>query len=275
MYGREPLSASLVESGRWVVVKAGDQSLHIARIDPGRLIVRVRGQRLVPHGAVKVAGAGGGDESCGAFRSQTTADGDLDATAGETNEMCEMIGTAVDIGRATRGEDAPATGTDNVFKRLGERGCAVEGAMEGDLKGRGQVDQLAGALDVDFAIGVQNAECEPTDAERFTVEEIFTNETELEVGVDEVAAPRTQQHIHGEAAGLHGAMNEGMSGCKAVNVQVGAELDACRAAFPGDQTGLKTFGAELKDDVLNGRKHVMSLSEECRNAHRGAEPLKV
>lgn len=59
-------------------------------------------------------------------------------------------------------------------------------------------------------------------------------------------------------------MDEGMAGGKAIDVQVGAELDARRTGFPGDQTGGKTFGTELKDDFLNGSKHSRSFCGECR-----------
>ena len=161
-----------------------------------------------------------------------------------------------------------------VFQRLRQRRGAIERAMKGHLQRRRQIDQLAGALGIDRAVAVQHAQRESTDAERLAVKQILADEVELEIGIDEVATPRTQQHVYRKATRLHGLMDQRMTWREAIHVQVGAELDARGAARLRDQAGFQTFGAQLKDDFLNGREHTNILQRRLQfRAERGRVPL--
>lgn len=168
-------------------MEAGDKMLHDAGVDGGGPICGECGRA---GGAVKVAGTGGGDEGGGAFCAETAADGDLCAATGEGDQMREMVGSAEDVWRAAGGEDAAATGADDVFEGVWQGWGAIEGTMEGDFERRCELDQMAGSLDIDGALGVEDAEGEAADAEGFAVEEIVADELELEIGVDEVAGAR-------------------------------------------------------------------------------------
>jgi hypothetical protein len=57
------------------------------------------------------------------------------------------------------------------------RSC-VEGAVEGCLQRAGQVDESAGAIDVDGAIGVKDAEDDSADSKLRGVMKFFTDRVE-------------------------------------------------------------------------------------------------
>lgn len=129
------------------------------------------------------------------LQAKAAADGDVDATTGLANELGEGVCAGDYVALAAGGEDAFAAGGDDVFQCGGQRWCGVEGAMEGDLHGRGEFDEGAGAGDIDVSIGEKNAEDNSGCAERLHMRDVVAHDGDFGRGVEEIAAARAYQNM--------------------------------------------------------------------------------
>jgi hypothetical protein len=101
-----------------------------------------------------------------------------------------------------------ATCGDDIFQGLSEIRSCVEGAVEGCLQRSGQVDESAGAFDVDGAIGVKDAEDDSADSKSVGVMKLFTNRVEVGGGVVEAVCVGAQHDMDRQTATVDGFCDE-------------------------------------------------------------------
>ena len=131
-----------------------------------------------------------------------------------------------------------ATCGDDIFQGLIEIRSCVEGAVEGCLQRAGQVDESAGAFDVDGAIGVKDAEDDSADSKSPGVMKFFTDRVEVGCGVVEAVGVRAQDDMDRQAATVDGFGDEFVIGSEAAYVECGAEFDAVGSADPCCEAGV-------------------------------------
>jgi hypothetical protein len=131
---------------------------------------------------------------------------------------------------ATRGND--------IFQGLIEIRSCVEGAVEGCLQGASQVDEDAGAFDVDGAIGVEDAESDSADSKSLGVLKFFADRVEVGCGVVEAAGVGAQDDMNRQAATVDGFGDEFVIGSEAAYVECGAEFDAVGSTDPSYEAGV-------------------------------------
>jgi hypothetical protein len=123
--------------------------------------------------------------------------------------------------------------------------------MKGDFKWCSQIDKLARAFLVYGAIGTEDAENEATGSERARVEEIFTHESELILCIEEVAASRPQENMHGKPATLNRCVCKTVAWRKATFAEGGAEFDAVSSPFACGEASLNTLCTEFEDNLAH------------------------
>src|SRR4030088_1987119 len=101
-----------------------------------------------------------------------------------------------------------ATCGDDIFQGLIEIRSCVEGAVEGCLQRAGQVDESAGAFDVDGAIGVKDAEDDSADSKSLGGMKFFTDRVEVGGGVVEAVCVGAQHDMDRQAASVDGFGDE-------------------------------------------------------------------
>ena len=141
-----------------------------------------------------------------------------------------------------------ATCGDDIFQGLIEIRSCVEGAVEGCLQRAGQVDESAGAFDVDGAIGVEDAEGDSADSKSPGVMKFFTDRVEVGGGVVEAVCVGAQDDMDRQAATVDGFGDEFVIGSEAAYVECGAEFDAVGSTLPCCEAGVQGFGTEFEDD---------------------------
>jgi hypothetical protein len=109
------------------------------------------------------------------------------------------------------------------------RSC-VERAVEGCLQRAGQVDESAGAFDVDGAIGVKDAEYDSADSKSSDVLKFFADRVDVGCGVVEAVGVGAQDDMDWQAASVDGFFDEFVIGSEAAYVECGAEFDAVSSA---------------------------------------------
>jgi len=202
--------------------------------------------------AVGEGGAEAGVEFHGARGADDLSEvGSVDAAAGENRdavgccggEIGNDSGTLRGGGFAAGGENAGGAGLDDGFEGFVEVGRFVEGAMEGDGKRAGDSNEFACAFDVDGIVGVKDAEDEAVHLAGFGEADVAAHLGEFGVGVEKVAAARTDHSEDGDFDGGAGVAHELGAWSDATNGKVGAEFDAvCAAAFSGDGGGERLDG---------------------------------
>jgi hypothetical protein len=80
--------------------------------------------------------------------------------------------------------------------------------VEGCLQRSGQVDESAGAFDVDAAIGVKDAEDDSGDSKSPGQMKLFTDRVEVGDGVVEAVGVRAQDDMDWQAASVDGFGDE-------------------------------------------------------------------
>jgi hypothetical protein len=209
-----------------------------------------------------MAGECGSSETCRILDAQTSTGGDLNSLASDFYQLRQPVRSGQDITFATRSQDASAACGDNVFERLVERGSVVEGAMEGDFKGCSQIDKLACAFQIYRAIGAEDAENKAAGSEGACVEKVFGHETELVVGVEEVAASRPQQDMDGESAAQNRFARQTVAWREAAFVEGGAEFDTIGSPFARGDASLDTLCTEFEDNLAH--QITRTASDELR-----------
>src|SRR5580658_2783364 len=81
-----------------------------------------------------------------------------DTVRGAFHESSEHCRTGGHIGSASRGENAMAASGDYVLKSLFQIGCGINGAVEGDFEGMGELDERASTFNIHGAVGEKCAE---------------------------------------------------------------------------------------------------------------------
>jgi hypothetical protein len=76
--------------------------------------------------------------------------------------------------------------------------------VKGCLQRAGQIDESAGAFDVDGAIGVKDAEDDSADSKALGVMKFFTDRVEVGGGVVEAVCVGAQHDVDREAASVDG-----------------------------------------------------------------------
>ena len=104
--------------------------------------------------------------------------------------------------------------------------------MEGCLQRSGQVDESAGAFDVDVAICVEDAEDDSADSKPPGVMKFFTDQVKVGGGVVEAVCVRAQHDMDWQAASVDGFGDEFVIGSQAAYVECRAEFDAVGSALP-------------------------------------------
>ena len=102
--------------------------------------------------------------------------------------------------------------------------------MKRDVELASRADQGAAAC-VDAALRIERADDDAVAAERDAGLDVALHRFELEVGVDEVAAARPDQHVDRQA---HTVARQGdlrMCRCQAAEFERAAQFDAIGAAF--------------------------------------------
>ena len=127
------------------------------------------------------------------------------------------------------------------------RSC-VEGAVKGCLQRSGQVDESAGAFDVDGAIGVKDAEDDSADSKGPDVMKFFADRVEIGSGVVKAVRVGAQHDMDRQAASVDRFGDEFVIRSKAAYVECGAEFDAVGSALPCCEAGVQGFSAEFEDD---------------------------
>src|SRR5258705_10826932 len=141
-----------------------------------------------------------------------------------------------------------ATCGDDIFQGLSEIRSCVEGAVEGCLQRSGQVDESAGAFDIDGAIAVKDAEDHSADSKLLGVMKLFTDRVEVGGGVVEAVCVGAQHDMDRQAASVDGFCDEFVIGSQAAYVECGAEFDAVGSALPCCEAGVQGFGTKFEHD---------------------------
>lgn len=154
--------------------------------------------------------------------------------------MGEVVASLVGVGAAAGGEHAVASALDDGFELCGPVGAFVEGAVEGDFHGCGELDHFLGGLAVDGAVGVEEADDYGGDAELLAGEDVVANDVELGCVVAEVAFAGADEDV-GADAELLGAVGDGAVG--------GGEASAVEALAEFDAVGSCGFGVDGRVDA--------------------------
>lgn len=160
---------------------------------------------------MKMRCTGGSSDLGCVVDSKSGSGGDLNAAAGLLDQARNGSGTCDHIPLTARGENPVTARGDHVFEGLVKRRREIEGAMKGDLERSGQLDQLAGALEIDRSILAKDAQRKASDTKRSRVQQIFAYEGELSVSVMEATWAGTQHDMDWKSAVLDRSANQSMA----------------------------------------------------------------
>jgi len=149
------------------------------------------------------------------LKAKAAAYGDVDAATGLADELGEGVCAGDNIALTAGGEDAYAASGDDVFQSCGQGWCCIEGTMKGDLHGISELDEGAGAGDIDVAIRKKNAEDDAGCAEGLRMRDVVAHDGELTRGIEKIAAARADEDMDGQAAMFAGSTYEAVAGSEA------------------------------------------------------------
>src|SRR5256886_1753733 len=124
----------------------------------------------------------------------------------------------------------------------------VERAVKRHLQRTRRGDQLARPVRVDLAVGGEHARHDALRARLLRPPDVLEHHRELGRRVQEVTAPRPHEHEDGNVEPRPADRERTRGGRRAALDQVGAELDADRAAARGGERGFDGVDAGLDDD---------------------------
>jgi hypothetical protein len=197
-------------------------------------------------------------------RSQAATRSDGDASSALFAQPPKAFGSSENIGRAARGQQSPAAGYDDVLQGTLEINRFIEGAMEGDFKAIGAVNQPPHSLNVDLAICEQNSGDETAGAKRASALHLPLDQSELVAAINEATRTRTQQNIYRQIAALDCRSDHGRARRKAALLQGRTKLDAVRSPVARSHTGLCALSTEFEDN----RRHPFARFSLHRHLRR-------
>ena len=171
------------------------------------------------------------------------------------------------VGRASRGENAMATSGNHIFESLFQIGCRIKGAVKGDFKGMGQLDECASALNIDGAAVEEYAEDDTGSANTPNVPDFVAHRSEGGDIVMKVPGMGAHHHVNWNPALADRLLDERVRRRQAIHLKRSAKFDAIRAAFLCSEACFKSFGTQFE---YHRRSH--GSSSRCSDPNAALKP---
>ena len=182
------------------------------------------------------------------FDPQAATDRNLDSARRLLYQPSERCCTGNYVLFAACCEDTFATSRDRIFERLLERKRVVEGAIEGDLQGCGQVYQLSRPLNINGCVCMQDPQHNSAHAHRFEVKQVLFHDGEFCIRILKIARPRPHQDMDRQFAEIEHNSHQAVAGRQTIFYQRRAQLDPVRPTLLPSDACLNTLGTQLKND---------------------------
>lgn len=150
------------------------------------------------------------------------------------------------VGSASRGENAMATSGDHIFQRLFQMRCRINGAVKGDFKGMGQLDECASAFNIDGAAVEKYAENHTGSADTPNVPNFVAHGSEGGDIVMKASGMGTHHHVNGNPVAADRLLDERVRRCETIHLKCSAKFDAIRAAFLPSEACFQSFGTQFE-----------------------------
>lgn len=118
----------------------------------------------------------------------------------------------------------------------------VEGAIESHLKRPSHLYQFSRTLYIDGTITAQYSQNNAARTQEPQLLQVLAHHIELRVRINEVAAARTQQHMHGQPATVYGFTNQAMAWSQSTFTQSAAKFNTICPAIPRNEACIDTLG---------------------------------
>ncbi|AEU36834.1 hypothetical protein AciX8_2519 [Granulicella mallensis MP5ACTX8] len=182
---------------------------------------------------------------------ETSPDSDLNSSSSLLYQLRQLAGSRQNIGFTTRSENTSASCAKDIFEGLLKSDGVVKGPMERDFQRCSQLYEFTGTLDIHRAIGTENTEDKTCSSKGACMREVFLHELKLILRIEEVAAARPQQDMHGELAAQNRCTDKTVAGCEAALTERGAKFDAVRPSFACCEAGLDTLRTKFEDNLAH------------------------
>src|SRR5207302_1301224 len=176
-------------------------------------------------------------------------------------------------GRLAGAEHALHPECDERLERPGRVAAHVERAVKRHVQWPRGGDQLAGPVHIDLPVGAQHARHDALRAGLLGPLDVLEHHRELGRRVEEVSAARPDEHEDRDVEPRPADRERTRGGRRAALDQVGAQLEAVRAATRGGERGLDGVDAGFDED---GSGHGAKIMEEfllLRPAGASIEPM--
>jgi len=174
------------------------------------------------------------------------------------------------VGSASRGENAMATSGNHIFQCLFQMGCRIKGAVKGDFKRTGQLDERASAFNIDGAAVEKYAENHTGSANTPNVLDFVAHGSEGRDIVMKVPGTGTHHHVNRNFAVAHSLLDERVRRCEAIHLKCSAKFDTIRAAFLPSEACFQSFGTQFEYHRMAQDSCFSLQRPECSSQTQGA-----
>ena len=202
-----------------------------------------------PGGDVDLAAPSDAEDFGDCIGLDATAGHDLDAVAGVLDEPTNEVEAFGDRVLLAAGEDAGKAEVDELFEGAERVGRDVDGAVKDGLAPAGDVAQDAVALDVDSAVGIEDAEDDAVSSGFEHGASVVLHGRELGFGVAEASAAGAHHGGDGDLEAPPGLNDRADRWGEASEEETGAKLDALATTAFGFDGVVEGTAADFQEDI--------------------------